>query len=429
MKRLFLAASLIAGAANAQSAPWAAPAAIELPLVDDRPEPAASGGTGKTQVPWGHRAIAVSAHDRVYAAEQLSNTLSVTNPATNELLGVIRLGSPQAADPRSPHEAQALVSGLGFSPDGRTLAVVSIGSDSVTWIDTATNAIKHTSYIGRSPHGAFFTPDGKEVWVTVRGGDHIAVLDPRSFEETGTIRTPVGPGMTIFSPDGRYGYVCSSSIPELVVFDVATHEQVGRVQQPSSFCPDIAVSPDGRQVWFTLKDVGKTVAFDARPPFAVLRVIDTGPITNHVNFAATAKGQFAYVTVGGLNQVKVFRIRDYRQVATIAVGSLPHGLWPSGDGSRVYVGLEKDDKLAVIDTATNKVTAMVPIGQAPQAIVYVPDAVPDGGCTANLQPLGAARETAGLASEPDHAAVSAATSATSLAQTVAMAPLRSNGER
>ena len=80
-------------------------------------------------------------------------------------------------------------------------------------------------------------------------------------------------------------------------------------------------------------------------------MIDTGPITNHVNFAVTPKGQFAYVTVGGLNMVKVFRTKDFAQVAIVPVGKLPHGIWPSGDGSRIYVGLENDDKLAVIDTA------------------------------------------------------------------------------
>ena len=390
MNRFFFTAVLLASSAGAQSAPWAAPAAIELPLVDDRPAAPTTGSAAKVQAPWDHRDVAVSGRDRVYAAEQFSNTLSVTDPATNTLLGVIKLGDPQPTNFSPLYRGQVLVHGLGFSPDGRTLAVVSIGSNSVTWIDTATNAVKHTTYVGRSPHEAFFTPDGKEVWVTVRGEDYIAVLDPKTYEETGRIRTPGGPGMTIFSPDGRYGYVCSSFNPELVVFDVATHGEVGRVKQPSPFCPNIAASPDGKQVWFTLKDVGKTVAFDARPPFAVLKVIDTGPITNHVNFAVSGRGQFAYVTVGGLNRVKVFRTSDFRQVATIPVGKLPHGVWPSGDGSRIYVGLENDDKLAVIDTATNKVTAMVPIGQAPQAIAYVPGAVPDGAGTANLQPLGTA---------------------------------------
>jgi DNA-binding beta-propeller fold protein YncE len=43
------------------------------------------------------------------------------------------------------------------------LAVVAIGSNAVNFIDTASNAVKHVTYVGRSPHEAFFTPDGREV--------------------------------------------------------------------------------------------------------------------------------------------------------------------------------------------------------------------------------------------------------------------------
>jgi YVTN family beta-propeller protein len=202
--------------------------------------------------------------------------------------------------------------------------------------------------------------------------------------------------MTIFSPDGRYGYVCSSFNPETDVISVADHVIIGQVAQPSPFCPNIAASPDGEQVWFTLKDTGKTVAFQARPPFAVLKILDTGPITNHVNFVRTPKGQFAYVTVGGLNQVQVFNTSDFSKIATIPVGRLPHGIWPSGDGSRVYVGLENADELIAIDTTTNAVIATVPIGQAPQALTYVSNAVPGGPGTGGLQPLGVAGQAAHL---------------------------------
>jgi YVTN family beta-propeller protein len=150
-------------------------------------------------------------------------------------------------------------------------------------------------------------------------------------------------------------------------------------------------------VWFTLKDIGKTQVFNARPPFNLIKTIDTGPITNHVNFAHTAKGTFAYVTIGGLNEVKVFRTDDFSKVATIHVGNLPHGVWPSGDGSRIYVGLENADALAAIDTATNTVTANIPIGQAPQAIAYVSGAAPNPDDRQNLQPLGVAGQVAHLA--------------------------------
>jgi YVTN family beta-propeller protein len=346
--------------------------------------------------------IPISRHDRVYAAEQFSNTVSVIDPADNRLLGVIRLGDPQPGNFSPLYRGQVLVHGMGFSPDHKTLAVVSIGSNSVTFIDTATNAVKRTIYVGRSPHEAFFTPDGNEVWITVRGENYVDVLDAATYAEKTRIVVPNGPGMQIFSPDGKYGYVCSSFNPETEVIAVADHQIVGHVAQASPFCPNIAASPDGDQVWFTLKDVGKTQVFDARPPFAVLKTLDTGPITNHVNFVHTAQGTFAYVTVGGLNEVLVFNAADFSKVATIPVGKLPHGVWPSGDGARMYVGLENGDAMVAIDTKTNSVIAEVPIGQAPQAIAYVPNAVPEGDGATGLQPLG-------LAGEATHLSLVAAT--------------------
>ena len=137
----------------------------------------------------------------------------------------------------------------------------------------------------------------------------------------------------------------------------------------------------------TLKDVGKVMVFDAKPPFAVLKTFDTGAITNHVNIARNKNGQFAFVTVGTENVVKVFRTTDFVQVASIPVGALPHGLWPSGDGTRMYVGLENADAVAAIDTASNTVIATIPIGQGPQGVAYVPGAVPVGDGRANLVPL------------------------------------------
>src|SRR4029077_3199678 len=266
--------------------------------------------------------IAISNRDRVYAAEQFSNTVSVTDPASNRLLGLIRLGDPQPGNFSPLYKGQVLVHGMGFSPDHRTLDVVSIGSNSVTFIDTATSTVKHTTYVGRSPHEAFFTPDGKEVWVAVRGENYVSVLDGTTYEEKTRITTPNGPGMQIFSPDGMYGYVCSSFTPETDIFSVADHTLVGTVPQVSPFCPNIAATPDGSQVWFTLKDTGKVQVFNAKPPFTLLQTLDTGPITNHVNIVRNAHGQFAYVTVGGLNQVKAFNTADFSLVATIAVGKL-----------------------------------------------------------------------------------------------------------
>jgi YVTN family beta-propeller protein len=217
------------------------------------------------------------------------------------------------------------------------------------------------------------------------------------MKENRRIKVADGPGMTMFGPDGKYAFVCSSITPELAVIDVSSHQIIKRVPQMSPFSPNIAVSPENDEVWITLKDTGKVQVYSAKPPFEQKALLDTGPITNHVNFVNNGSGKFAYVTVGGLGEVKVFRRGSTPElVATIPVGELPHGIWPSGDGSRVYVALENSVEAAVIDTLANKVIARVPIGQTTQALVYVPNAVPNGAGTENLIPLGEAGNTARL---------------------------------
>jgi YVTN family beta-propeller protein len=275
--------------------------------------------------------------------------------------------------------------------------VVSVGSNSVTLIDTATNKVKGVVYVGRSPHEPFFTPNGRELWVTVRGENYVSVINPTQMKETRRIELENGPGMTMFGPDGKYAFVCSSFTPELAVIDVASHRIIKRLPQVSPFSPNIAVTPENDEVWITLKDVGKVQIYSAKPSFKQKAVLDTGPITNHVNFANNRNGKFAYVTIGGANEVKVFRRGATPElIATIPVGELPHGIWPSGDGSRVYVALENGEHCVAIDTVTNKVIANIPIGQTTQALVYAPNAVPNGPGTENLTPLGAAANTARL---------------------------------
>lgn len=324
--------------------------------------------------------------DRVYTADQISNTVSVINPETNTILGQIRLGNPRP-DVLSPlYKGEVNVHGLGFSPDRRTLIAVSTISNAVTFIDTASNKIKGTTYVGRSPHEGFFTVDGKEAWVVVRGENYISVIDPKTYKEVRRIETINGPGMVIFNPDGKYAYACNSFNPVFEVIDAAQHKVIKKIDVVSPFSPYLVMTPDYKEIWLTHKDVGKVTRIDAEK-LEVISVFDTGFITNHVHFAKTSLGVFAYVTVGGENSVKVFTYEAVpRLIAAISVGSLPHGIWPSDDGSRMYIGLENSDAVDVIDTELNKVIARIPAGQAPQALVYVSNAISEGEGKANLMP-------------------------------------------
>ncbi len=329
-----------------------------------------------------------TAQDRVYTADQNSNTVSVINPANNTLLGQIKLGN-QRPDVLSPlYKGQINIHGLGFSPDHKTLIAIANGSNSVTFIDTATNKVKATTYIGRSPHEGFYTADGKEVWVVVRGEDYISVIDAKTYKETQRIQTTVGPGMVQFMPDNKLAFVVSSFAPTVDVIDVKSHKVIKNISVVSPFSPFLQFTPDLKEVWMTHKDVGKITRIDTTS-LVVKSVFDVGFITNHIAFTESAAGTMAYVTVGGENAVKVYTTdATPALVATIPTGALPHGIWSSDDSSRVYVGLENGDAVDVIDTASNKVIAQAPVGQAPQALVYVSNAVPTGDGMENLSPRG-----------------------------------------
>ncbi len=239
------------------------------------------------------------------------------------------------------------------------------------------------------PHEAFFRPDGRELWVAVRGENYISVIDPVTRKETRRIETANGPGMVLFRPDGKYAFVPSSFTPEMDVIDTATYSVVARTPQISPFSPNLAV--DQNEVWLTLKDVGKTQIVSAKPPFGAIATLDTGPITNHVTFIANSAGSFAYISVGGRDEVLVYRRNQGSApalVARIKTGDLPHGIWGSGDGKRVFVGLENGDAVQAIDTLTNQIVATIPAGQLPQALVYVTNATTSDRGSANLKPLG-----------------------------------------
>lgn len=328
----------------------------------------------------------VSGRDRIYTGDQTSNTVSVYDPTTEKLVGELTLGASRA-DVLSPlYRGQANVHGLGFSPDHRTLVVVSIATNSVAFVDTATNAVKGIVYVGRAPHEAFFTPDGKEVWVSVRGESYVSVLDPATFKESRRIQVADGPGMVRFRADGKVGFVVSSFTSEVDVVDTKSYAVIARVPVASPFSPNLDVCSDD-QLWMTHKDVGKVTVIDGHT-FKVTALLETGPTTNHVACVDNAKGHFAFVTVGGENKVKVYT-RDVvpQPVSSIPTGAMPHGLWPSDDGSRVYVGLENGDGIAVLDALALKERTRIPGGQAPQALVYVSNAVPEGPGTSNLVPL------------------------------------------
>ena len=121
------------------------PATAQRPTSRTTPQPPALAGAAPT-----------SSRDRVYTGDQTSNTVSVIDAGTNTFLGTIALGDPRPAVLGALYKKQIGVHGLGFSPDGKWLAAVSVTSNAVTLIETATNKVRGTSTSGghRTKHSS-----------------------------------------------------------------------------------------------------------------------------------------------------------------------------------------------------------------------------------------------------------------------------------
>jgi len=84
--------------------------------------------------------------------------------------------------------------------------------------------------------------------------------------------------------------------------------------------------------------------------------------------------EYAYVTNGKSNTVSVLDMRNYKAIATIAVGINPTGVTANSQKNEIYVVNAGSNSLSVIDAEQNKVVATIGLEQNP----YFVDVSPDG---------------------------------------------------
>jgi YVTN family beta-propeller protein len=92
-----------------------------------------------------------------------------------------------------------------------------------------------------------------------------------------------------------------------------------------------------------------------------------------VGLAAFAVGPKAYVGLFKDNAVAVIDTDQQRVLSTIPVPKGPHGLAISPDGATVYVSSDGDSRVSVIDTATDAVRASLSVGTSPHGLAITPD--------------------------------------------------------
>jgi DNA-binding beta-propeller fold protein YncE len=233
---------------------------------------------------------------------------------------------------------------LTASPDGRWLAVIHWGDNTVGLIDirgTDPRAFKHAGeivveqrlplpagravdrdrYCGYCLRGAAFTADSRTLLVGRMGGGGIAVLDVERRAYVGTVRgmRPT-PRHLVLSPDGKELFLSSNVSGYVSVYRTADLVEAARAHRATlppqrealtgSGTRTIALSRDGRTIYAAVNRESKLVALRADTLQRLAEIpVDSYP----VGLAVSPAGDQVWVTSQGVllhggNSVSVYRV-------------------------------------------------------------------------------------------------------------------------
>ncbi len=133
---------------------------------------------------------------------------------------------------------------------------------------------------------------------------------------------------------------------------------------------NLAVTPDGKEVWVACEASASVVIVDAATRMKVSEVA-VGGQPNDVCF--TPDGRKAFVSNRLDDNVSVVDVATRQVAGTIEVGDEPHGVLVDRQGKNLYVLNTSIDNISVIDVATLKEVKRLSASRSPWSLAQSPD--------------------------------------------------------
>jgi YVTN family beta-propeller protein len=140
---------------------------------------------------------------------------------------------------------------------------------------------------------------------------------------------------------------------------------------------DLAIRPDGKTATMLNAQGSALVVLDVANSLVLQNFGVSGTSASFAGIAYSAKGDELYASGANGKVIRASIGADGKISAahTIALtgaklaNPYPGGIAPSTDGRSLYVALSQDNTLGVVDLATEKLTAEIPVGNAPHAVI------------------------------------------------------------
>ena len=304
---------------------------------------------------------------RIVQTNAAGDNIHLIDPATNKVVGVIN-------DIEVPH-------GVTSAPDGTRLYFTNESRETVDVVDGSTFAIIARVPLSGRPNNIAVSKDGKRVYAGIaQAPGAVDVIDTVSLTRAKSIAVKGAIHNVYVTPDGKY--VVSGSIPNrmITVIDQATEEIAWELQMSSGIRPmDFERAADGStsRIFVQLSDYHGIAVVDFKQRKEVTR-FETPAIpgeTKHTEglqgapmhgFAITPDGKLLLATSKVYSTMYGYSLPDLKPVGHVHVGGHPEWITLTPDGKRAYVAAAGDNAVTVVDTATLKEIARIPVGQVPK---------------------------------------------------------------
>ena len=310
--------------------------------------------------------------NRVYVPNRAGNTVSVIDPSTMQVVDTFNVGlNPQHVVPSYDLKTLWVTNNAEGTTDG-----------SLTPIDPKTGKPGPSVKVD-DPYNMYFTPDGKYAINVAEARKRLDFLDPHTMKVVSSLDVPGCDGINHadFTIDGRYVLFTCEFGGTIAKIDVLNHTVVGYLKLSQGGMPqDIRSSPDGNTFYVAEMIRGGVYTIDPNS-FTETGFIPSG-IGTH-GLYPSRDGTKLYIANRGSRQVGgppngpgSVSVLDFATNKIVATWPVPGGGSPdmgnvSNDGKTLWLSGRYDNVVYAIDTTTGSMTK-IPVGQEPHGLTVWP---------------------------------------------------------
>jgi YVTN family beta-propeller protein len=306
-------------------------------------------------------------HARIIQTNSAGDNVHIIDPSTNTVVGVI-----------SGIEAGH---GAGAAPDGTRIYISDEAESTLDIIDAKTLAILKKVPLSGHPNNMAVSKDGRRVYVGIiqePGG--VDVVDTASMQRVKTIPTQGTIHNAYVTPDGRYVVAGSIAGATINVIDAATEQPAWTLKMDLGIRPmTFSWNADGSTKWIfaqltglngfavvdfaTRKEI-KRISNPDLPPGKM--TVPEGSDPSH-GMAVTADGKTLVVCSRLNNYLYSYALPDLKLLGSAELGGKGAG-WVTltPDGKSAYVANPVTNDVSVVDVASMKEVARIPVGFVPK---------------------------------------------------------------